>query len=304
MDYPLRRRLYLFLLNKLRLPRGLVTAFVKGLTRLLEPRPAVRRRAAAKPLLAAANRDVAVPDAAGYRLLRQNELPGTAPLLETCRRLFEAARATGELDRQVGDASKRFLVPVCETGTMLLAEPAIRRFVLSAPLLGIAARYFDRVPILSALELLWTPANETMLKSQKFHFDTEDYRQLKLFVNIHDVTPESGPFSLLPADRSAVVSRATGYVGGRRARLEDDAVEAAGAARDVVQVTGPAGSGVFVDTSRCLHYGSRGNRSERLVLLVQFMDYYAPKLEPTDWSPVTDGLRGGLDEPSRLLLRC
>src|SRR5687767_12880916 len=114
MDYPLRRRLYLFLLNKLRLPRSLVTAVVKGLTRLLEPRPAVRRRTAAKPLLAAANRDVAVPDEAGYRLLRQDELPGTAPLLETCRRIFEAARAMGELDRQAGDASKRFLVPVCE----------------------------------------------------------------------------------------------------------------------------------------------------------------------------------------------
>lgn len=304
VDYPIRRRLYLLLVNQLRLPRRLATAIVKGLTHALDPHPAARRRKAAERLLATGGEGLAIPEQAGYRLLRPEDLPGIPALLGACGRIFAAARASGTLDRRTEDASKRFLVPVCDTESALLAEPTIRELVLSAPVLATAAGYFGRMPILSELQLLWTPANDTHRQSQKYHLDAEDHRQLKLFVNIFEVTPECGPLTLLPADRSAAVCRATGYVGGRRKRLDDEAIARAGAAQDAVRVLGPAGSGVFVDTSRCLHYGSRGNRGERLVLLIQFMDYYAPKLEPTDWAPVTISLVGDLDEASRLLLRC
>jgi hypothetical protein len=81
-------------------------------------------------------------------------------------------------------------------------------------------------------------------------------------------------------------------------------VASAGAEGDAVRVLAPAGGGIFIDTSRCLHFGSRGNRAERLVLLAQFMDYYAPKLEPVDWRAVAAPFASGLDEARRLLLRC
>lgn len=304
MDYPLRRRLYLFLMNRLRLPRGVATAIVKGIAHAVVPGAAGRRRQAAAALAAAGPAATPVPEETGYRIVAPGELPGADAVVVACRRIFEAARARGALAAKTADSAKRFLVPVADRNEELLADPAIRAFVLSAPVLSVAARYFGRVPILAEIALLWTPVNDTRIKSQEYHLDTEDYRQLKLFIYISDVTPDSGPITLIPAARSAEVGRATGYVGGRRRRLKDGAVEAAGADRDAVRVVGPAGGGIFMDTSRCLHYGSRGNRSERLVLLIQFMDYYAPKLEPTDWRAVAAGFASGLDEPRRLLLRC
>lgn len=299
MDYPRRRRLYLFLLNKLRLPRRLVTPLVKGLSFAADPAPYFQRRRAA----GLARPPFAIPPEQGFRPLRAGELAGAEAMVAECRRLFEAARADGSLERKLAEVAKPFLVPVTANGRDLLARPAIRDFVLSPELTAVAAAYFGAVPILSEVELLWTPVNDTLQKSQKYHLDTEDYRQLKLFVNIFDVDRETGPFTLLPADVSTRVCAATGYAGGRRARLEDAAVErVAGTA--AAQALGPAGSGIFVDTSRCLHYGSRGNRRERLVLLIQFMGYYAPKLEPNDWREVARPLLPGMGAAERLLLRC
>ena len=40
------------------------------------------------------------------------------------------------------------------------------------------------------------------------------------------------------------------------------------------KLVGPAGSGAFLDTSRCLHYGSRFNRRDRLVLIIQFLNIH------------------------------
>jgi hypothetical protein len=302
MNYRHRRGLYQFLINRLRLTRGATAAITKGLAYATEPGAAARRRKAAASLGNRA-RDIAVPEAAGHRVLAPGALPGTEAVVAACRRIFDKARASGALDARVEDAAKRFLVRV-ERGKPLLSEPAIRDFVLSQPVLSAAARYFGRMPILSELALLWTPVNESQIKSQEYHFDTEDDRQLKLFIYITDVEADCGPITLVPAARSAEVSRMTGYVGGRRRRLKDAAVAEAGAERDAVRILGPAGTAVFMDTSRCLHYGSRGNRRERLVLLIQFMDYYAPKLEPTDWRAAASPFAGGLDEARRLLLRC
>ncbi len=162
-------------------------------------------------------------------------------------------------------------------------------------------RYFGCPPLIAGMELFWSPSNETAVRSQKYHFDAEDYRQIKVFVHIDDVTPDCGPFTFVGARRSEEVCAGTGYVGGRGARLDDDAVEAALAPQDVVVVTAPAGHGVMCDTSRCLHYGSRGNRKDRLVFMCQFIDYFAPKLQPIDWEPVLPALRKqGL--PARRLL--
>lgn len=304
MDYPRRKSLYRLLHNRCRLPRRAATLIVKGLTFGLDPLPAIRRRRAAAALVAADGQGLTVPEARGYRLFAPAELPGIPALLGACRRIFETARASGALDGRVEDSSKRFLIPVTENGCELLAVAAIRDFALSAPVLATAAHYFGRVPILSEVLLLWSGRNDTILKSQKFHLDTEDYRQLKLFVHVFEVTSDCGPLTLLPADRSAEMCHRTGYVGGRHARLSDEEIERAGGGGDTVRVLGPAGSGIFVDTSRCFHYGSRGNRRERLVLLLQFVDYYAPRLEPTDWRAMSAPLAGTLDEPRRLLLRC
>src|SRR5690606_25274178 len=139
--------------------------------------------------------------------------------------------------------------------------------------------------------------NSTVEQSQKYHFDFDGHRQIKLFVNIFDTTADQGPFTLLPADLSHDIAQRLRYDAGR---VEDEQIaDELPLAR---QVTGPAGSGCFVDTCRCLHYGSRQNRSERLVLVLKYVSFYAPEGRPDPWPEIAAALPRRLDSLERLVL--
>ena len=69
-----------------------------------------------------------------------------------------------------------------------------------------------------------------------------------------------------------------------------------------MKATGPAGKGLMLDTSRCLHYGSRGNTIERLVLMFQYTSFYAPKSRWPDWANALAGRDIPLDRFQKLAL--
>ena len=58
----------------------------------------------------------------------------------------------------------------------------------------------------------------------------------------------------------------------------------------------------FVDTSRCLHYGSRFNKRDRLVLIIQFLTFHSP-YKSNDCFQVSPGTMGiELDAVQKLAL--
>ncbi len=247
---------------------------------------------------------IKIPQNSGFFIFGTDVFPDTGKLVNVCRQIFEKEHDSGAIDRKIADVSKAFLVPVTSSSQELIVNPVIRNFVLSDAVLSSVIDYFGVVPILSHVELLWSPPNDSNLKSQKYHYDTEDNRQLKMFVNITEVTEDSGPFTFIDSALSQQVQTATGYVGGRRARLEDDPVTRLAGKDEQRTFTGAPGSGIFVDTSRCLHFGSRGNKKERLVLMIQFLNYFAPKTEPADWRQTAAAFSDELDTTRRLILRC
>jgi hypothetical protein len=300
MNYRRRRRFYLDLYNKLRLPRRVTTFVVKSLAWMSDPSAWwVRREASVSA--SAVQPPLSFPEDLGYQVFAPEQLPYANEAVADCRAIRSEKMAGGFQELNPHLFAKPFLMPLTESSSELLQREGISKFVFSPELISLACRYFGTMPILSDVQLLWTPANDTLLKSQKYHLDAEDYKQLKVFLHVEAVDESSGPFTVISAEATRRICAATGYVGGRRTRLDDDAVEAI-AADAVDQAVGAAGGGILVDTSRCLHYGSRGNRKERLVLCLQFISYYAPKLEPFDWKanyhPSHDVL-----EAERLLLR-
>ncbi len=286
--------------NKLRLPRRAATILVKTLAFATDPLAWWHRRRAGASA-GAVPVPLEFPDATGYLKFAPDELPHAAAAIAECHAIFAERVNQGLLDRNSDDFSKPFLRPVTDKCSELLERDAIRRFVLSPELISIVCRYLGSMPILSEVQLLWTPANDTLSKSQKFHLDAEDYRQLKLFLHVEDVDERCGPLTLISAAQTRRVCAATGYVGGRRTRLEDEAVRRV-VGDDFEQAMGERGSGILIDTSRCLHYGSRGNQKQRLVLFLQFISYYAPKLEPFDWRTHLQRT-DGFTPSERLLLR-
>jgi hypothetical protein len=111
---------------------------------------------------------------------------------------------------------------------------------------------------------------------QLFHLDPEGLRQVKFFIQIFDVGEPQGPFSFIPGDVSARVlrdiaawRRQHGAPASRR--YSDEEVTAVGGDGELITVQGPAGTAIAIDTSRCLHLGSRVQPGTfRLMLYLQY----------------------------------
>ena len=283
--------------KRLRLPRGVVHPLLSAAKRLANPEQLRLRREAAAAL-ALEGRDVTeVPEAHGYRVLGPGALPGVGDVVSRCEAVYRQVRGDAEVDDHLFNPRKRFLLSLL-SGADFCAHPDLLRFMVSRPILDAASLYMRSVPLLAGAALWWTPPNETALRSQLFHFDGEDERQLKLLVNIFDTRAEHGPFTLMPADRSAPLCTSAAM----RRRIEDEEVDARCGLENAVSFEGPAGSGGFVDTSRCLHYGSRHASQDRLVLMIQFLRFDCPTESTFDFAVPPDLPGLDLDPVQKLAL--
>jgi hypothetical protein len=204
--------------------------------------------------------------ASGYWRFGADELFGSQSVVAACNQIYDLSQN----NTKAKASKKQFLVNILDD-TYLNSFPEIFGFVLSPQILEIVADYFKSAPILCWICLYLSPVNNTEKSSQKFHLDTEDTTQLKLFLNVRDHPNEDfGPFTFYPAIITENILRSSGRLYNPRGAFDDHAAFSASGGQQPLQLTGPPGSGAFVDTSRCLHFGSRGNRKERLMLMVQY----------------------------------
>jgi hypothetical protein len=164
----------------------------------------------------------------------------------------------------------------------LIDHPALLDFVLSAPILKVAADYMGQVPLLSRTRPPGVRIVESSSKhdpeadgpyrdSQLYHLDHHDHPLLYVIVLVRDIGPESGPFTFLPASASERVASATGY--GRRGRpyrFTDDEVYEHVSPDQAITMEMPRGTVLFLDSSRCFHFGSRDCTVPRYQLMYAF----------------------------------
>ncbi|MDF3074814.1 MAG: hypothetical protein K0S54_2481 [Alphaproteobacteria bacterium] len=242
---------------------------------------------------------VGITDDAGYAKFSIGDLTVGDTSLPLLQRLAQEWIATPERH----PTGKRFPLNVMQPED-LFTYPEILDVALHDELLAAVCGYLGQAPRLFNIALWWTPPNETLKGSQLYHYDHRDTRQAKLFLNLNDVGPESGPLHFLPARMSDRVNANVGY---SQDRYTDEEVFAAVQPGDVVRTMGPAGSAFLVDTARCLHFGSRGNKYDRLLLMVSFARANGVDGGPS--CPVLDPVRErlaseryGMDELRRFIL--
>lgn len=290
--FPGAFRLHDLLWKRLRMPLPVADRTVRALNRAWNPTELDRRR----KLDGATG--TAVPWRDGYLRVEPERLPGLERVVEGCaehyRRIVPDRDEAARLSR-----NKPFLVTLCRDGEFAAAVPDALSFLLSPELLAPVCGYFESVPRLSSVRLWWSPPNTTVKSSQRLHVDPEDDRQLKLFVNILNTAEDQGPLTFFPADVSEAILARTPM---RKQRLPDEALDGLDPPPKPVVLTGPAGTAALVDTSRCLHYGSRGNRRDRVVLMAQYTDFHAPRVPPIGWAEAVPSLDFPLTELQALVL--
>lgn len=158
----------------------------------------------------------------------------------------------------------------------LFNYPEIMDFILDDMFLCLATKEIGSLPKLSGVTLAWSTQNDLNQSSQLFHLDLEDNKQLKIFINISDVELGNGPLTFLPASATKSVSKALreNAPGNRKhqgQRVTDVVVDEICGRDQMKSCIGRSGSGLALNTGKCLHYGSRCRRGERLVLMFQFV---------------------------------
>lgn len=226
----------------------------------------------------------------GYGLLRPGYFAALDDVVATCLKLFEVKRAKIEAQMADREASrsdreqitslekKRQFLRNLLSNEDLRRNPILVDFALSDSVLGIATHYLRTLPYLNRVDLLYSMPRtaDDHIASQLFHIDPEGLSQVKLFINLFDIGDAEGPFTFIPADETArilneirALRRRLGRPHG--VRYTDDEIAAVGGTAAIVTVKGPQGSGVAVDTSRCLHLGSRVQPGAfRLCMYVQY----------------------------------
>lgn len=217
----------------------------------------------------------------GYAMLSSGTLPGTDEIMALSLRLFEEKKrkleAAAGPDSALHSKKWAFLRSVL-TNQDLAQNPALVDFALSDGLLSLVTNYLGTIPHLNRIDLLYSVAHggEDAISSQIYHLDPEGMRQAKLFLNLRDVGPDEGPFTFIPALES---TRIVNAIRQRRStdsevasgRYLDHEIAGVGGLDKAIAVSGPAGSAGLVDTSRCLHFGSRVKPGTyRLCLYIQY----------------------------------
>ena len=233
----------------------------------------------------------------GYGLISPDTFGDFGRVLDTYHRLFEIKRA--KVEREVADfaswtpdkqakfqAAKRKFLRNLLSNDDLRRNPELVDFALSDAALGIATGYLGTLPYLNRVDLLYSVPREAddNIASQLFHVDPEGLTQVKFFVNVFDIGDAEGPFTFIPADATARILRDIRAMRNRLGkphvgRYSDEEIAAVGGTESIVRITGPRGAGVAIDTSRCLHMGSRVQPGAfRLCIYVQ----YCTTLEPSN----------------------
>jgi len=263
------------------------------------------RRARAARIFATPG-EIDVDPSIGYRRLTRQELPGIDPLLERCAYRIREVRPS--LPEWTAAQPDQFRIAFDLLGDEHLSRwPEFLDFALSEPILGTVTRYFGSLPVLRRVALGYSPASvEPPQGSQLFHFDGEDSRQLKLFVALSDIDATDGPLTFHGATVSKRARRSL-----PRSQPDSPTSRVHGPYSDETvahilqepahRLEGSLGTALWLDTSRCLHFGSRVQPGrERFMLMLAFRPF--PAVHETPYNIFNDS-RFAHDPLRRAVLR-
>lgn len=212
------------------------------------------------------NSDLRIDTRSGFLLTNASQFEGLSELISKLQP-FAFLRAE-DLKGEHQVSPKPYYFNILDRGDVQ-SMPEIISFALSQSVLDILAPYYGLVPNLSHIGIfLSAHTGDTVSGTQHAHWDNHDCRHVKMFCYLSDVGPNDGPLTFLPADKSLWLRKKTGRILSTRAIRDDSEWQRYFTEKDLVKVIGPAGTVAFLNTSECMHFGSRCNPGGRRLSLV------------------------------------
>lgn len=214
----------------------------------------------------------------GWAIDTSHSLPHLGRVLEEADRIV-AERAGKRLSAQ--GAYRSFFQDMWNPAEDPLKYPAFLDFATSSELLATVAHYIGSIPALSTTlpsgirlvesNALFDEQPDVPKDSQLYHIDYYSLPNVYVLVLLQDTTIENGPWTFLPRSTSQRVTEKLGYWKcGRGYRLTDEEVYSVADRSEVIEFCYPRGTVLFIESSGCMHYGSRGSVKPRFQLMLGY----------------------------------
>ena len=160
--------------------------------------------------------------------------------------------------------------------------PSWLDFITSSEILATVTHYLKTIPVLSKTRppgIRFMESNQNLdpnppgafAESQLYHLDLHDTPLVYVIVLIEDVTSESGPWTFLPASVSERAAKALGnQKRGHNYRVTDEEMYRVVDPKEAIVFAYPKGTVLFIDSSRCFHYGSRRSYKPRFQMMYAY----------------------------------
>ncbi len=159
--------------------------------------------------------------------------------------------------------------------------PAFLDFATSSDLLATVMDYLKTIPVLtdkfpSGIRFVESNAAfddkpDKLHDSQLYHIDYYSLPNVYVLVLLRDTTSENGPWTFLPRSASEGVSRKLSYWTKKRGyRLSDEQVYSVASREEAIEFTGKRGRVLFIESSGCMHFGSRNCVKPRFQLMLGY----------------------------------
>ncbi|MBI2718311.1 MAG: hypothetical protein HY245_02075 [Rhizobiales bacterium] len=302
MRYRLSRSFNLFLAKKFGVKRVSAIRLARSLNVIAAPFELKRRRDMAQKIIAERRgkaQAIAIDKVQGFQRLNPDALPEVGPAIAEAHKAYRFAVERAALELGHHGTSRKTFMQYAADSEATANYPAIMKLAVARPVLDAVTEYLGEVPIVGNASILVSMPNDSEVGSQLYHLDFADEKQVKLFVYVDEVTADNGPFTFTPIPVTEELVKTYDY---DRGRLTIDQVRKAVGGDKEIQVTGPAGSALLCDTSRCLHYGSNRNKTDRVVILIQYVSHAVPEQPPVVWPAARLARELNLDSVQRMAL--
>ena len=76
---------------------------------------------------------------------------------------------------------------------------------ISDPFIDIISAYTKYLPIMIGKLLVFTNKSSNLTGSRSLHLDPDDYKQLKIFIPVENITNDNGPLNVVDAKQSRTI---------------------------------------------------------------------------------------------------
>ncbi len=200
----------------------------------------------------------------GWVIDRSGDFPGLESSLAEADRLIEERGGRDQRGTPLAQQDYLFYLSSIDE---LDRYPRLIDFATSSEVVATVADYMGMVPTI-ALNLPYGirvfesterfNQQKTYNESQLYHRDIHDMPLVYAIVLVRDATEKNGPWTFLPASASERATRALNYQAWRQPyRVTDERMYEVVDPSERIVFTGKRGDVLFLDSSRCFHYGSR-----------------------------------------------